>query len=81
MACTVPFSSKFKYDSRGLVQVVWTPETGTWEVGTNVTGKAGFNSSKGSYDLIACSYFRFSFRAIVETDDLSFMKLYLLLYL
>ena len=55
MASTVLYYNKFKYDSRGPVQVIWTPETGRWEVGTNVTG---FNSKPtGSHDLIACSYF------------------------
>ena len=44
---------------------------GTREVGTNVTGKAGFNSkAKGSHDLIACRYFSFTSRAIVETNDM-----------
>ena len=71
MACTVLFYSKFKHDSHEPVQVVWTPETGTWEVGTNVTGKAGFSSkAKGSHDLIACRYFSFTSRAIVETNDM-----------
>ena len=37
--------------------------------------RAGFNSaasepSAGSHDLIACSYFSFTSRAIIETDDM-----------
>ena len=45
------------------------------------TGEAGFNSkAKGGHDLIDYSYFRFSSRAIVETDGFSFMNL-ILLYL
>ena len=72
MACTVLFYSKFKYGSLGSVQIVWTPKTGKWEVGTDVRyGPSRFISkAKGSHDLIACSYFSFTSRAIVEIDDM-----------